>query len=124
VQTDQIVQSIQSLLGAMRSSQIHGEEFKQTIQSIIRIVDLVIQSSKGTLSHVGGNIGERGDSILSDLGTSQGNLGGLGDAMVNDPQNKSIKQKLAACSYEIAKVTLVFIHSNQQFVKELISLLE
>ncbi|KAI8831569.1 hypothetical protein BC829DRAFT_449332 [Chytridium lagenaria] len=89
-QTDSIVQAIQTLLYAMRNQTgAFGEDFKQTISSIT-------------------TLGE----ILEDLGAANVTLEQLGVSMLNSPQSKTLKQRLASSSFEIAK-----------FVKELISLI-
>lgn len=103
-QTDLIVQAIQVLLGSMRNSTTFGPEFKDIIRGITVIVSEVIQVSEGTLKSRKSEYRERGELILKELGSSNKKLEELGVSMIEQPQNKSIKQKLAASSYEIAKV--------------------
>ncbi|KAH9275123.1 hypothetical protein BASA83_002347 [Batrachochytrium salamandrivorans] len=113
-QTDLIVQAIQSLLYAMRQSSNFGQGFKDTVTGITNIVDNLVEVSRSTLNRPpGAEFLERGENILQELSTANIRLDELGTSMINSPQSKTLKQKLASSSYEIAK-----------FVKELISLIE
>ncbi|KAI8911117.1 hypothetical protein EDD86DRAFT_204432, partial [Gorgonomyces haynaldii] len=111
-QTDLIVQAIQSLLFAMRQTTPFGPEFKDIVNDIIRIVDLVIDTSSDTFDlPSAARLKKQGNDILDQLAGANTRLDELGEAMIQSPANKSTKQKLASSSYEIAK-----------YVKELISL--
>ncbi|KAJ3044724.1 component of the polarisome [Rhizophlyctis rosea] len=113
-QTDSIVQAIQSLLYAMRQSTTFGQEFKDTVSGITTIVDNLVTVSRRTLSKPSASdFRTRGELILQDLAAANQKLEELGESMVSSPQSKSLKQRLASSSYEIAK-----------YVKELISLIE
>lgn len=113
-QTDMIVQAIQSLLQAMRQSQTFGDEFQETISGISSIVNNLVNVSQNTLSKPSAlEFRDRGEKILNDLTNANSRLEELGVLIMDSPQSKSLKQKLASASYEIAK-----------FVKELISLIE
>lgn len=104
-QTDSIVQAIQTLLYAMRQTSVYGDEFKDTVSGITTIVDNLITVTRGTIGGPnGGPYKDRGENILDDLGDANATLENLGDSMVKDPQSRSLKQKLASSSYEIAKV--------------------
>ncbi|KAJ3102582.1 component of the polarisome [Phlyctochytrium bullatum] len=112
-QTDQIVQSIQTLLHSMRQS-ANGEEFRDIIGGITRTVDEVIRESDR--SSVELNIPDLRDRIkpvLDDLFAANQKLGDLGYSIIDQPQSKTLKQRIASSSYDIAK-----------FVKELISIIE
>ncbi|KAI8822407.1 uncharacterized protein EV422DRAFT_523906 [Fimicolochytrium jonesii] len=113
-QTDQIVQAIQSLLLAMRQSTSFGQSFSDTVTSITTIVDNLVTVSRTTLAKpAAAEFQTRGEMILQDLSNSNVKLDELGRNMLAMPQSKTLKQKLASSSYEIAK-----------YVKELISLIE
>jgi hypothetical protein len=90
-----------------------GQEFDDTVRSITDIVYNLVKVSTQTLSKPSAaRFRAEGDAILKDLSKANINLEDLGISMLNSPQSKTLKQKLASSSYEIAK-----------FVKELISLL-
>ncbi|KAJ8323227.1 hypothetical protein, variant [Batrachochytrium dendrobatidis JEL423] len=113
-QTDLIVQAIQSLLNAMRQSSSFGQGFKDTVGGITSIVDNLVDVSRDTLNRPpGAAYRANGGEILKELAAANIRLDELGTSMINSPQSKALKQKLASSSYEIAK-----------FVKELISLIE
>ncbi|KAJ3290305.1 component of the polarisome [Borealophlyctis nickersoniae] len=113
-QTDMIVQAIQTLLYAMRQSTTFGQDFKDTVRGITDIVDNLVSVSRRTLAKPSAvEFRTRGEMILQDLANANQKLEELGVSMVNSPQSKSLKQRLASSSYEIAK-----------YVKELISLIE
>ncbi|KAI9094657.1 hypothetical protein DFS34DRAFT_582702 [Phlyctochytrium arcticum] len=113
-QTDQIVQAIQTLLYAMRQSTTFGQDFKDTVSGITSIVDNLVTVSRRTLSKPSATeFRNKGELILQDLGNANLKLEELGVSMVNSPGSKTLKQRLASSSYEIAK-----------YVKELISLIE
>lgn len=98
----------------MRQSQTFGDDFKNTINGITSIVDNLVIVSQKTLSRpLASSFRSRGEVILSDLTGANDKLETLGVDMIESPQSKTLKQKLASASYEIAK-----------HVKELISLLE
>ncbi|KAJ3190530.1 component of the polarisome [Irineochytrium annulatum] len=114
-QTDLIVQAIQTLLYAMRNQTgAFGQEFKDTVSGITSIVENLVAVSRRTLSTPSASaFKQRGEKILEDLSAANLNLEQLGVSMVNSPQSKTLKQRLASSSYEIAK-----------YVKELIGLIE
>ena len=98
----------------MRQSTSYGQEFQDTISGITGIVDNLVKVSKRTLNRPSANdFRTRGETILQELTSANSKLEELGNSMVNSPQSRTLKQKLASASYEIAK-----------FVKELISLIE
>lgn len=98
----------------MRQASPYGSQFQAVIGEITSIVSLVAQKSFQTLSRSSAlSIRDDGEIILNDLTTSNETLKELGNEIVDNPDSKNIKPRLAACSYEIAK-----------FVKALISLLE
>ncbi|KAL3897860.1 MAG: hypothetical protein SGCHY_003132 [Lobulomycetales sp.] len=112
--TDEIVQAIQALLQSMRQTTNFGAEFGQTIDSITGIVDGVMRSSYRTVEKpfCAGFRG-RAEEILGDLGHANEGLIELGKTLIDSPGSKSLKQKVASNSYEIAK-----------HVKELINIVE
>ncbi|TPX71731.1 hypothetical protein SpCBS45565_g00893 [Spizellomyces sp. 'palustris'] len=113
-QTDQIVQAIQTLLIAMRQTSTLTPDFSATVSGITSIVDNLVTVSQSTLSKPSAlEFRSRGEGILSDLSAANIRLEELGKSMVSEPGSKSLKQRLASSSYEIAK-----------YVKELISLIE
>ncbi|KAJ1554651.1 component of the polarisome [Nowakowskiella sp. JEL0078] len=126
-QTDQIVQAIQALLLAMRApisqsanpSQVQQDEmdFRDNVKGITVIVENLVSVSSDTLRNQASarNIQEKGEGILKKLEEANGNLIDLGKSLEisHGGQTKTVKQKLASSSYDIAK-----------YVKELISLIE
>ncbi|KAJ3219198.1 component of the polarisome [Dinochytrium kinnereticum] len=111
-QTDQIVQSIQTLLHSMRQS-ANGEEFRDIISGITRTVNEVINESDGsTLEMASGDLRDRIKPVLDDLAAANQKLNDLGYSILEQPQSKTLKQRIASSSYDIAK-----------FVKELISII-
>lgn len=111
MQTDTIVQSIQSLLNAMRQPGPYGRDFLAIVGDISDVVNAVITESKGTLANT--EFGDKAGVILVDLVKVLKQLEGLGQEMVNVSPSKSLKQKMASSSYEIAK-----------YVKELLNVLD
>jgi hypothetical protein len=112
-QTDLIVQAIQGLLHAMKQSTSFGQEFTDTVNGITSIVENLVKVATQTLSKPSAaQFRDRGLAILQDLSSANVRLEELGVSMVNSPQSKTLKQRLASSSYEIAK-----------YVKELISLI-
>lgn len=104
-QTDLIVQAIQTLLYAMRQSTTFGKEFKDTISGITSIVDNLVSVSRDTLNQPEATtFRNNGESILQELSNSNVKLEELGASMIDSPQSKTLKQRLASSSYEIAKV--------------------
>ncbi|KAJ1569813.1 component of the polarisome [Nowakowskiella sp. JEL0078] len=125
-QTDQIVQAIQSLLLAMRTpvsqssslSQVQQDnDFRENVKGITVIVENLVTVSFDTLHNqaTAKDIRDKGEIILKKLEEANSNLIELGKSLeiVQGGQTKTVKQKLASSSYDIAK-----------YVKELISLIE
>ena len=110
-QTDSIVQSIQTLLNAMRQPGPYGNDFLGVVQEINDVVDSVVKHSKSVLSKTG--LISSAAIVLNDLTLVSDQLDTLGRDMVRETPSKSLKQKMASSSYEIAK-----------YVKELLNLLE
>ncbi|KAI8848661.1 hypothetical protein BC829DRAFT_443611 [Chytridium lagenaria] len=111
-QTDQIVQSIQTLLHSMRQS-ANGKEFQDIIIGITRTVNEVIMESDRSIMDVASpDLRDRIKPVLDDLSAANQKLNDLGYAIVEQPQSKTLKQRIASSSYDIAK-----------FVKELISII-
>ncbi|KAJ3330386.1 component of the polarisome [Blyttiomyces sp. JEL0837] len=106
--TDLIVQAIQSLLLAMKQNSSDGAEFNDTVRNITGIVSNLVKVSSRTLSKPSASsIRQRGEAIIQDLGAANVKLEDLGIAMMNSPQSKTLKPKLASSSYEIAKQTAI-----------------
>lgn len=98
----------------MRQSGTFGHEFHETVTGITGIVENVVSVSQKTLSRpFAAPFRDRGEGILVELGVANTSLTQLGQGLLNSPSSKSLKQKVASCSYEIAK-----------HVKELISVVE
>ncbi|KAI8339151.1 hypothetical protein BC941DRAFT_469332 [Chlamydoabsidia padenii] len=115
-ETDQIVTSVQSLLGALRSAQridqVHG-----IITNIVDVVTMVMDTSKSSFATTrDSNYRQQGDVILSDLEQCRDKLVYIRNrSFAHHPESasSSAKRDLAKESYEIAK-----------FIKELIVLCE
>lgn len=96
--------AIQSLLTAMRQKEPLSLEFKDIVQGITSIVYAVIQTSNKTFeSREAESVAKAGHGILDQLYESNGNLERLGAQMIEMPDSKTTKQRLASSSYEIAK---------------------
>ena len=89
----------------MRQSTSFGQDFKDTVSGITTIVDNLVTVSRRTLAKPSASdFRTRGELILQDLAQANDKLEELGESMVNSPQSKTLKQRLASSSYEIAKV--------------------
>jgi F420-0:gamma-glutamyl ligase len=98
----------------MRSSSTSGHELEKFIHVITDHIDVVIFESKGTFNQHGQrDLAEEALDLLSSLSDTKNVLDSLGKKIANDSSNKSVKQKIANTSYEIAK-----------YAKDLLSLLE
>ncbi|KAJ3222037.1 component of the polarisome [Clydaea vesicula] len=120
IQTESIVQAIQSLLLSMRKSQKFTKDFLTTVDGITSIVDEIVITSRKSLKATqafNDDVKQQGEEIILDLKNSSQDLKYTGEDIVQESldggQCKSLKQKMASCSYEIAK-----------FVKELVNLIE
>ncbi|KAG0166405.1 component of the polarisome [Apophysomyces sp. BC1015] len=107
-ETDQIVQTIQNLLAALRpTGQI--EEVSGIIMSIVNIVSNVVEVSRSTFSGGAGlQYRKQGDLVLADLLTCKDKLLHIRDSsFAQSPERASAaaKRDLAKESYEIAKYT-------------------
>ncbi|KAI8876796.1 hypothetical protein K501DRAFT_288716 [Backusella circina FSU 941] len=112
-ETDHIIASVQSLLGALRSND--GNLFN-VITSIVDIIANIIATSKRTFSFGNGiEYAKEGGVILGDLGKCNEKIVQIRDLIRKSPGNIDAmdKRKLAQESYEIAK-----------FTKELINMLD
>lgn len=114
IETDKIVTAIQTLLQAMKHETTTGDDYVSTVNGIITIVDHIIAITEGTLEEPAGHpYKKEGFYIVEELGKANIRLDTLGESIHENPNSKTLKQKLASSSYDIAK-----------YVKELISLLE
>ena len=87
----------------MRSSD--SFDFQDTVIGINTIVDNLVNVSLKSLREPSArSFKEDGERILRDLSEANERLNEVGRAMDGQPQNKTLKQKLASSSYEIAKV--------------------
>ncbi|KAJ3115385.1 component of the polarisome [Nowakowskiella sp. JEL0407] len=112
-QTDRIVQAIQSVLLAMRSmqpvSEQQEEEFMRNVEMIITVVEEVVGTSTESIESVGRGGGSEvlmgeGMEVLKKLENANLGLKSLGMSLQKNGQSKTVKQRLASCSYDIAKV--------------------
>lgn len=113
-QTDIIVHSIQSLLAAMRSSNFNAQ-FLTIVQQITTTVTDLAKECQESFDHVPSlrHFKSQGDPILLQLNQCNAKLNELGNQIVDNPDSKLNRQKLASASYEVAK-----------FTKELVCLLD
>ncbi|KAG0333843.1 component of the polarisome, partial [Podila horticola] len=126
-QTESIVSSIQNLLTSLRSSSDH-EDILDASDHITKIVDQVIRMTRLTLGSPQASsapqateLRNQGDMVLEDLENSLDLLIEMKEQLEAEPElahsssadAKSVKQKLASASFDIAKYT-----------KELVSLIE
>ncbi|KAI8636468.1 hypothetical protein BD408DRAFT_426099 [Parasitella parasitica] len=110
-ETDHIVSSVQSLLGALRSS---DGNLYDIITSIVKIVFNIIQTSQKSFSAGQGlEYKNQGSVILSDLEKCNTKIIRIRDAsFIQSPENATAidKRNLAQESYEIAKHTKELIN--------------
>ncbi|KFH70808.1 hypothetical protein MVEG_03656 [Podila verticillata NRRL 6337] len=126
-QTESIVSSIQNLLTSLRSSSDH-EDILDASDHITKIVDQVIRMTRLTLGSPQASsapqateLRNQGEMVLEDLENSLDLLIEMKEQLEAEPElahsssadAKSVKQKLASASFDIAKYT-----------KELVSLIE
>lgn len=87
---------------------------EKTIRVITDHINVVIFESKGTFSRHGNkDLSEDGLDLVSGLSEASNVMESLGTKIANDSSNKSLKQKIANTSYEVAK-----------YAKDLLGLLE
>ncbi|KAI1315071.1 component of the polarisome [Mortierella claussenii] len=116
-QTGLIVASIQTLLSKLRSSS-DPEDVSDASDAIIKVVDQVTRQTRMTLSTPDAvsapqakKLRSQGDLVLEDLESSLDLLIDMKEQLERDPElaqsssqeAKSIKQKMASASFEIAK---------------------
>ncbi|KAG0213811.1 component of the polarisome [Mortierella sp. GBA30] len=126
-QTGLIVSSIQTLLTSLRSSS-DSEDISEASDNITKVVDQVIRQTRMTLATPdavsapqAAELRSQGDMVLEDLESSLDLLNEMKEQLEAEPElahsssaeAKSVKQKLASASFDIAKYT-----------KELVSLIE
>ncbi|KAF9946125.1 component of the polarisome [Mortierella alpina] len=126
-QTGLIVSSIQTLLTSLRSSS-DSEDISEASDNITKVVDQVIRQTRMTLSAPdlvsapqATELRSQGEMVLEDLENSLDLLNEMKEQLEAEPElahsssaeAKSVKQKLASASFDIAKYT-----------KELVSLIE
>ncbi|KAG0261584.1 component of the polarisome [Mortierella polycephala] len=126
-QTDMIVSSIQTLLTSLRSSS-DSEDISDASDNITKVVDQVIRQTRMTLASSEAaaapqavELRSQGELVLEDLENSLDLLNEMKEQLEAEPElahsssaeAKSVKQKLASASFDIAKYT-----------KELVSLIE
>jgi hypothetical protein len=107
-QTDQIVQTIQQLLSALRSPS-RSEEIAPIITTIVTVVANVVTVSKSSFTTPAGmQFKKDGEMILQDLQGTRSKLMTLRDGhFVKNPLDApaNAKKDLAKESYEVAKFT-------------------
>lgn len=115
-QTEAIVQSIQSLLSAIRSGSF-GPTLSTNLTQIITIVTRVVAVTRENFSNPSSKaaaIKSRGDAILQDLEASCERLSQEMQRQEDDRElSKASKQKMASASFDIAR-----------YLKELVQLFE
>lgn len=98
----------------MRSSSTSGHELDKFIHVITDHIDVVIFETKGTFSRHGHrDLADEALNLVSNLSDTKNFMESLGSKIAKDATNKSLKQKIANTSYEIAK-----------YAKDLLGLLE
>jgi ABC-type transporter Mla subunit MlaD len=103
-QTDDIAHTIQDLLQTMRSASSSGPELKHFIRKVNDRIDAVVEESRLTFSKHGDSELVMDANDLSDtLSRARSTMDGLVEDIMADSSNKSVKQKIANTSYDIAK---------------------
>ena len=96
----------------MRTPGPVGSSFMSSVNQVTHVVDSVVLVSKEImLQH--DFTKQPAASICHELLIVNNEMNALGSEMMKDVPSKALKQKIASCSYEIAR-----------FVKELLNLLE
>ena len=88
----------------MRSSTTSGHELANFMRNITDHINAVAMESKDSFgTHGHRDLAEQALEIVLSLSASGKSMDSLSSMIVDDPSNKSIKQKIANTSYEIAK---------------------
>lgn len=88
----------------MRSSSTSGHELERFIRTITDHIDVVLFETKNTFNRHGhGDLADDALNLVSSLSDTKNVMHSLGSKIANDSSNKSLKQKIANISYEIAK---------------------
>jgi len=98
-QTEAIVQSIQSLLAAMRNG-AKGSDLEEHLVEIVTIVSSVVAISNENLPR---HLRDMGDDLLNELATNCDKLSDLQGTTGGATFSKQIKQAVAAASFAIAR---------------------
>ncbi|KAH6559731.1 hypothetical protein BASA60_003246 [Batrachochytrium salamandrivorans] len=91
----------------MRSASTRGEDLHDLINEIVNFVDNIAYESRGTFDASRGamhpDMRADAEDVISTMIDSRERLLVLCDAIMDNPGNKPVKQKVANSSYEIAK---------------------
>ena len=114
-QTQAIVESIQSLLSAIRAPGMKLNQFTDNIDNIVKIVEALLSRSKESLPKIS-RLADSGGDILDRLGRSRSDLWDMRTVAqrskndVADADVKAFKQRLAKAAFNISRETKVGDH--------------
>ncbi|KNC98726.1 uncharacterized protein SPPG_06404 [Spizellomyces punctatus DAOM BR117] len=100
-ETDAIVSLIQTLVSSLKTGT--PESSNSTIQSIKSSVDDIIFETGRTRPMLDSDTRSQSDVILEVLQEAVDNLVETGEELLRSEGNRTVKQKIGTCSYEVAK---------------------
>ena len=83
-----------------------GDALSSLVNSISNCVDNIIYETQGTLDispDMNQDVMADADDVVAVLGDIRNELLDLGDAIIDNPTDRAMKQKIANSSYEVAK---------------------
>ena len=105
-QTDDIAHTIQDLLQAMRQPSAEGNDMQRLINNVMNFVENIIFETRSTFDitpDLHPDMRADCDDILELLEDDRDKLLDMADQIITS-KDRGIKQQIANCSYEIAKV--------------------
>ncbi|KAI8928418.1 hypothetical protein BC831DRAFT_503408 [Entophlyctis helioformis] len=105
-QTDVIAHTIQDLLQTMRDPAALGEDLQDLINEIINFVDNIVYETRGTFDatrNADPDMRADAEDVLLVMTDVRELLVDHSEDIMDNPANKTVKQKVANSSYEIAK---------------------
>jgi hypothetical protein len=106
-QIDNIAHAIQDLLQEMKKPNPNADEISSLVNEISQFVDNIIYETQCTIDTAPGLSNELlndADDVLAILTDIRNELLDLGEDILDHPEDRQIKQKVANSSYEVAKV--------------------
>jgi cob(I)alamin adenosyltransferase len=102
----------------MKKPNTNADEISALVNEISQFVDNIIYESQGTIDtapELTNELLNDADDVLAILSDIRNELLDLGEDILDHPEDRQIKQKVANSSYEVAKVKLIHV-ACQRFV--------